>query len=144
LPISQMIKVEKKEVKKIERQNNGIETILVIEDNHDILKLIRRILQDNNYSVFTAYNYDEAYSIFNIYKNQIDMVITDIILPGKSGNKIVEEFIEYEPELKYLYISGYTDDVIGKDGILDNEINFLQKPFKEQMLLEKIREILEN
>lgn len=136
-----VVKKEKPSVKPTKNTNES-KCILVIEDNHDILKFIRRILQENNYSVFTAYNSDEAESAFNIYKDQIDLVVSDVILPGKSGKKIVEGFKEFNPALKCLYISGYTNDILGEDGIISDDINFLPKPFREEKLLSKIQEIL--
>ena len=121
---------------------SGKKTILLIEDHLNVLQFTKIILQKNNYNVFTATNENEALSLFQIYFAEIDIVISDIILPGKSGKKIVEHLLTLNKNIKYIFLSGYTNDVIDGDGVLSDDSLFIQKPFTEQALISKIEMVL--
>ena len=119
----------------------GNETILLIEDNLDVRKYIENSLSYYNYNVLTALDYTEAISIYSQHQDKIKMVISDIMLPGKSGKEIVSQFLISNPKLKYIYISGYSANILGANLTLDKNINFIQKPFTRDTLMLKIRSI---
>ena len=117
--------------------------ILVVEDEESILNLISRVLEKDGYNVITAENGQEA--IDGIIKNSysFDLLITDVVMPEMNGRELNEKIREYCPEIKIIFMSGYTANIIADSGILDEGINFLQKPFSVQQLKDKVHEILE-
>jgi len=80
--------------------------------------------------------------LYESNNNRIDLVLTDVIMPEMSGRKLVETLVEQYPDLKSLYMSGYTDDAIIRHGVLEPGMNYIQKPFSPRALLEKINEVL--
>jgi len=128
---------------KAEHQNYfGKETILVVEDEKAVREYVGVILNKCGYDVLLSSDGNKALNIFKQNVDRIDLLITDVIMPGMSGKEMIGKMMKYKPDLKYIYISGYTDDVIGQHGILDEKINILQKPFTHSAFLEKIRLIL--
>ncbi|GEM_PF-1485718 len=121
----------------------GKETILVAEDEDSVRNYIHVILKKYGYTVLLTSNGQEAIHLLKNNSGEIDLLITDIIMPVMSGKELVDRVLKIKPDLPYLYISGYTDDVIGRQGIIDREIMILQKPFSYNGLLEKIRTILD-
>ncbi len=121
----------------------GKETILVVEDEKAVREYIGVILNKYGYNVHLMSDGNEALDIFKNNEEQIDLLITDVIMPKMSGKEVVDKMLQYKPNLKYIYISGYTDDVIGKHGVLEKKISILQKPFTHNTLMEKIRSILD-
>ena len=122
----------------------GTETILIAEDNDEVRGSISRILMNYGYKVYEAKDGEEALGIAEEFKGKIDLIISDIIMPKMNGMKVAEGVKEHYPEVKVLYISGYTDNIITQKGILKPGINFLQKPFTTSLLLRKVREVLES
>ncbi|MBN1570175.1 MAG: PAS domain S-box protein [Acidobacteria bacterium] len=123
-------------------QGNG-ETILVVEDEASILELIEKIITRLNYIVIKAHSPSEALQAAKAFSGKIDLLITDVILPEMNGRQFAEQMKAFLPEIKCLFISGYTADVIVHRGILDSGLNFIQKPFSNRDLAIKIREALE-
>ncbi len=121
----------------------GTETILVAEDDESIRNLIGSVLSEFDYTVIEAKDGIQAVELFHKHKENITLVILDVVMPGKNGKEVHEELIKIKPELKTLFISGYTADVVHRRGILDLELNFLQKPLMPDKLLKKVREILD-
>jgi CheY-like chemotaxis protein len=121
----------------------GSETVLLVEDEEGVRKLIKTLLQQGGYTVIEAQNGSEALAIFQTHADRIQLVVSDIIMPQMSGPELVQYLTALRPGLKFLYISGYTDDSIIQDGLLDAETRFLQKPFTSGNLLSKVREILD-
>ncbi|MBN2321605.1 MAG: PAS domain S-box protein [Acidobacteria bacterium] len=122
----------------------GSETILVVEDEAAVRTLARRILKDSGYTVLEAREGTEALRLAKEYSDDIHMVITDVVMPGLGGAKLVAGLEAERPGIKALYISGYTDNAIVHHGILDSNVAFLQKPFTVEGLARKVREVLDS
>lgn len=121
----------------------GTETILVAEDEPAVRHLTARILKAKGYAVMTAANGDEALELVRRHRNQIHLLLTDVIMPGMSGPQLADQLIRERPEIRVLYMSGYTAAAIHHHGVLEPGISYLQKPFTPQALSEKIREVLD-
>lgn len=122
----------------------GTETILLVEDEPMVRDLVKSILQANGYSVLEAQQGTEAIQIVEQHAEPIHLLLTDVILPGgMSGRDIAQVVTSLYPGIKVLYMSGYTDNVIMEPGVLDPDVNFLQKPFRSVDLLYKVREVLD-
>ncbi len=120
----------------------GIETILIVEDHPDVRKLASQVLRSHGYQVIEAPAAEEALSISRDLGGTIHLMLTDVVLPGMSGHELAERIAPDRPEMKILYMSGYTENAIVHRGILLPGIAFLPKPFSPQALLEKVREML--
>ena len=92
---------------------------------------------------FQASNEAEVLKIMELHKNKIDLVLTDVVLPGKSGKEIISELQKNIPGLKYIFMSGYLDETVAKHGIMEADLNFIQKPFNSMDLIKMVREILD-
>jgi len=118
------------------------ETVLVVEDETAILKLITRILSMLGYTVLTAQTPALAMKTAQGHPGNIDLLITDVVMPEMTGRDLAGRLLSVYPDLKVLYMSGYTADVIAHRGILETGIRFIQKPFNKDELARKIREAL--
>ena len=132
----QDIQKEKKEV------IAGNETILVVEDQQDILELISMSLSDSGYKVLVASDGNEAMKLVVNYKKTIHLLLTDVIMPNINGQELAENLSVVYPDLKVIFMSGYADNAIARLGVLDVDQNFIQKPFTPLELVKKIQEIL--
>lgn len=122
----------------------GNETILVVEDQEIVLKLVTRILKKYGYSIISASNGGEALALCHEYQGDIDLMLTDVVMPGLSGKTIFDRIHQVRPTLKVLYMSGYTEDVIAHHGVLEEGVSFLHKPFRADELARKVRSILDS
>ena len=120
------------------------ETVLVVEDEPSILKLIRRILEKHGYTVMTAATPSQALKSAAEHEGRIDLMITDVILPEVNGRELAEQLQAIYTDLKTIYMSGYAADAIDQRGILGADINFIQKPFSGQSLIMKVKAALNN
>ncbi|MCU0237456.1 MAG: ATP-binding protein [Acidobacteria bacterium] len=120
----------------------GSETVLLVEDNPVVLDLGIMLLQELGYRVLAARTPQEALQLAGGYPEAIDLLITDVIMPGINGRELADRLGEIRPELRCLFMSGYMADVIASDGVLDKGVHFIQKPFSVQALAEKVREAL--
>src|SRR6266404_698696 len=120
----------------------GTESILLVEDEASVRKLARTILQNNGYTVLEAACGEEAREMSEKYEGLIHLMLTDVIMPGTSGRELAQIVADLRPEMKVLYMSGYTDDAIVHHGILDAETPFIQKPFTPDSLLRKVHGVL--
>ncbi|RLC45380.1 MAG: hypothetical protein DRI23_13630, partial [Candidatus Cloacimonadota bacterium] len=118
-------------------------TILLVEDEAPVRRAIKKILQLYKFNVLEAKNPNEAIKIAQKYKHTITLLLTDVIMPGMSGSDLFNRLVHIIPNLKVLYMSGYTDNVIAHDGILKEGIPFINKPFTSEELLSKIKEVLQ-
>jgi signal transduction histidine kinase len=118
------------------------ETILLVEDEAGIRALVRKILRRENYNVLEAGSAEEAITMASSMPGRIDLLVTDVMLPGASGRELAEKLRESRQDIKVLYISGYTDDDAVRSGAIPSGSKFLQKPFTLGSLVGKVRESL--
>lgn len=123
---------------------NGTETILIAEDEKAILEMSTLILSKLGYTVLQANSPGEAVQIAREHSSEIDLLMTDVIMPEMNGRDLAIEVQSHCPHLKCLFMSGYTADVIGHHGVLDKEFHFIQKPLKLHALAVKVREVLDS
>ena len=121
----------------------GTETILVTEDEADLRELTRIFLESYGYKVLTASNADQALQAVKDFKGRIDLLLTDVIMPGMSGRQLADKILTTRPELKIVYMTGYTDDMVVQHRVLEPGVHLLQKPFKKAELAMKIRSALD-
>jgi two-component system, cell cycle sensor histidine kinase and response regulator CckA len=121
----------------------GCETILLVEDAGPLRKLAHMFLKDNGYQVFTAVDGSEAQRVAAQNAGPIHLLLTDVVMPGINGRVLAERLAPSHPEMKVLYMSGYTDSFIAGHGVLEEGIHLLHKPFTEDALLRKVRESLD-
>ncbi|HKJ66320.1 MAG TPA: ATP-binding protein, partial [bacterium] len=128
----------------LSRSTTGEETILITEDDDMVRNYVRNLLMEKGYQVIDAGDGTAAIKAVEKQSGDIDLLISDVIMPGMNGKELYDHINDRYPDIKVLYISGYTDDVISKHGILERGISFLQKPFSNKQLMKKIREILDS
>jgi PAS domain S-box-containing protein len=121
----------------------GSETILLVEDDADVRSLARRMLEGAGYKVFDAANATEATRIVTDKAQNVQMVVTDVIMPGGSGRDLADQMGKLGVNVPILFVSGYTDDLLIRYGILQDGFDFLEKPFTAETLRSKIREVLD-
>ena len=120
----------------------GTEKILLVEDEQAVRELARQVLEMRGYEVLEACDGVEAVSICERVDCAIDLLVTDVVMPQMSGRELAEQLAVSRPEMRVLYMSGYTDDAIVRHGIGDGSANFIQKPFTPETLAHKVREVL--
>ncbi|MEW6602520.1 MAG: PAS domain-containing protein, partial [Nitrospirota bacterium] len=138
-----MAKIEEPVKEDIITSVGGTETILIAEDDDAARELTKTVLQEFGYTVIEAKDGLEALEKFMENRNSINMVILDVIMPKRSGPEVLNEIRKAKPDIKALFISGYTADAINKKKLLEEDIDFLSKPFSPQVILQKIREVIE-
>jgi two-component system, cell cycle sensor histidine kinase and response regulator CckA len=121
----------------------GSETILLVDDTDMVRRLARDVLSTAGYRVLEAGGADEALQVAGNQPDPIDLLVTDVVMPGRNGIELADRLRVARGELPVLYISGYTDMAIVRDGLLSQEVAFLQKPFTPDDLLRKVRQVLE-
>jgi two-component system cell cycle sensor histidine kinase/response regulator CckA len=121
----------------------GSQTILVAEDEGEVRKLAGLILKNQGYKVLEASNGSEALLICERHKDSIDLLLTDVVMPGMSGRELANRLACFRQEMKVLYMSGYTGNAIGHHGILEEGIDYIQKPFTVHNLAVKVRKVLD-
>jgi signal transduction histidine kinase len=124
------------------RSTKGTETVLVVEDDEPIRNFICECLERQGYSVVSAGDPVEAVEAAERHKGMIQLMVTDVVMPGVSGRELAEQLAPRRPEMKVLFVSGYTDDAIVHYGVLEAGLAFLQKPFTRMGLAQKVREVL--
>jgi CheY-like chemotaxis protein len=121
----------------------GAETILLTEDAASLREMIEEILTSSGYRVLSAPSAEHALQLAEEYAGTIDMLLTDMVMPGMSGAELAERMHKVRPDARILFMSGYTDDVMVQRGILAEEALLIQKPFASDALLRKVRDILD-
>ncbi|MDP3284897.1 MAG: PAS domain S-box protein [Desulfobacterales bacterium] len=121
----------------------GTETVLVVEDEKMLLEFVGAVLEEQGYKVLSAVAPAEALTIAREYNRPIHLLITDVVMPGMNGRELKEAIAPLYPDIKTLYMSGYTANVIAHRGMLDEGTAFLQKPFSINTLAVKVRQVLE-
>lgn len=133
----------KAEVKEAPALVGGSETLLLVEDEADVRKLIKTILDEFGYTVIVAGNGEDAIKRFSENRDKIGLVILDVILPEKSGKEVYKELRDERPGIKTIFISGYAEELIRKQGIIEGDLDFISKPLIPSDLLRKVREVLD-
>ena len=121
----------------------GTETILVVEDEANLRYLARQYLEKQGYKVIEAADGAVAMQIAVAHEGVIHLLLTDVIMPGMNGRELAQRISEIRPNVKVLYMSGYTENVVGRNGTLDADVRLLQKPFNLRDLKAKVREVLD-
>lgn len=122
----------------------GTETVLLVEDNDGLRQLAARLLRRGGYTVLDEVSTGEqALSVLADYNGPVHLLLTDVVLPGLSGRQLSEQLRQSRPDLRTLFMSGYTDDTIVRHGVLDQDMPFLNKPFTGAALLRRVREVLD-
>jgi PAS domain S-box-containing protein len=130
-------------VKTPARKQTGAETILLVEDQPQVRELSHMVLAGKGYSVMVAATPEEAERLCEEPGREIHLLLTDVILPGLSGRELAKRLGQRQPNMRVLYMSGYTFNVMAQGGMLEDGVAFLQKPFTPSTLAEKVREILD-
>jgi CheY-like chemotaxis protein len=125
-----------------EKIDNASETILIVEDDAGLLEVTHRSLEAVGYAILSARNPEEAIRIAESHPGPIHLMVTDVILPGINGAQLASQLSRLRPEMKVLFVSGYTDEYIVRHGVLEPGLAFLQKPFSPKALNRKVGEML--
>jgi two-component system cell cycle sensor histidine kinase/response regulator CckA len=120
----------------------GSETVLLVEDEESVRQLVRDTLAAKGYKVIEAPNGEAGLKVSSEYAGTIEVLITDVVMPGMGGRELAKRVSAARPNIKVLFLSGYTEDAIIHEGVLEPGTAFLQKPFTLQMLSRKVREVL--
>jgi PAS domain S-box-containing protein len=126
------------------RPDHGQETILLVEDETHLRRLARQYLETQGYKILEAEDGAAALQIVDGYQGTIDLLLTDVIMPGMNGRVLATNIAKLVPDIRVLYMSGYTENAIGHDGTLDAGVNLLQKPFSLPALKDRVREVLDS
>jgi two-component system cell cycle sensor histidine kinase/response regulator CckA len=121
----------------------GSETVLVAEDEDGVRELLRKVLTEFGYTVLTARHGRDALMVAGDRSGGVDLLVTDVVMPEMSGRELAETLRDHQPDLKVLYISGYTDDEVVQRGISSREVAFLRKPFASEEFVRRVRGVLD-
>ena len=121
----------------------GTETVLLVEDEEQVRAILKQILENQGYHVLSASQGEEALAISQ-EPGDIQLMITDVVMPQMSGRELAERMLSVRPSLRVLFMSGYTDDAIVRHGLLDEKLNFIQKPFDSATVARKVRDVLDS
>ncbi len=121
----------------------GTETVLVVEDEDGVRKLVRSVLESRGYRVLEADSGETALELSSFHEGEIDLLVTDVIMPKMSGRDLAEALVLLRPDIKVLFLSGYADRAVIEHGILDTGAAFMQKPFTPEALTRKVRAVLD-
>ena len=123
---------------------SGEETVLVVEDEDGVRELLWKILTEHGHTVLEARHGRDAITVSGGYEHSIQLLVTDVVMPEMGGGELVEQLLSSRPELKVLYISGYTNDEVTRRGVSRSDAAFIQKPFTSEELMRKVRDVLDD
>ena len=144
LPRSSDEKMESGDQDKVKFSLQGQETILLVEDEPSLLRLTKTMLEQKGYNTLTASTPSEAIALAEETQSPIHLLLTDVVMPGMNGRDLTKAVLEHCPELKVLFMSGYTSNVIAHHGVLDEGVHFIAKPFVSKELTLMVRTVLDN
>jgi CheY-like chemotaxis protein len=122
----------------------GTETVLLVEDEEGVRNLVSNMLREQGYRVYEAEHGSHALEVFAKHGNEIQLLLTDVIMPKMSGRELAQRLTAKSPTLKVVYMSGYTDDIVAREGVVFDNTILLHKPFTLEGLMRKLREALGN
>jgi nitrogen-specific signal transduction histidine kinase/CheY-like chemotaxis protein len=140
--VSEAVEEKRKQAEPL-AEYNGKETILLVEDEEAVRELASLILNAKGYLVLSAPSAQEAEHFSATHRGEIHLLLTDIMMPGASGHELAKRITARHPRTRILYMSGYTDNVLALEGVLEAGVSFLQKPFTPGALAKKVREVLD-
>jgi CheY-like chemotaxis protein len=143
LPRAEQVAVSESPLRAASPRAVGHETILVVEDEQDVRVLVKRLLESSGFSVLVAASPDEAEAIFASRGPSIDLLLTDVVMPGMNGRALADRFRAARPALRVLFMSGYNESVLGPHGVVDDGIQLLLKPFAAHQLASAVRGALD-
>jgi PAS domain S-box-containing protein len=144
LPASGSIDIQKRVLENRRTDLKGAETILLAEDDLLVREIAADLLVRQGYTVLSAKNGMEALEILGGHGGEIDLLLTDVVMPEMNGKELYSKVAEKHAAIRVLYMSGYTDNVIAHHGVLDEGVDFIQKPFTIRALAEKVREVIDS
>jgi CheY-like chemotaxis protein len=121
----------------------GSETVLLVEDHEALRELAGSVLRESGYRLLEAPDPETALRICAEHRGPIDLLVTDVVMPGSSGLELAERILRQRPEMAVLYMSGYSNDVAMRSGLVKTGAAFLEKPFTPSVLRRKVREVLD-
>jgi len=127
----------------VERPTGGTETVLLAEDDENVRKLTRTVLEDFGYQVIIAHDGQDAVNKYKKSKEQIRLLLFDIVMPKKTGKEAYDEIKAMTPGVKVLFLSGYAPDVVRQRVLIDDGMPVVNKPISPAELLRKVREMLD-
>jgi CheY-like chemotaxis protein len=143
-PRQRSAKATSPRLRAIQKPGVGTETILVVEDEEAIRKVVTRSLQTAGYSVLSAAAAGEALQLAAQHVGTIHLLLTDVVMPHMSGRALAQELAKMRPTVKVLYMSGYPDKAFVHNGVVDEGTHFIGKPFSATDLAHKVREVLDS
>ena len=144
LPASEYAAHEHQNIRQHSTDLTGSETILLSEDSEQVRNIVCSILERHGYRVLKAANGTEALELAALPEESVDLLLTDVVMPDMNGKELYTRLVQYFPGLKVIYMSGYTDNVIVRHGVLENGVKFIQKPFSTHSLISKVREVMDS
>jgi two-component system, cell cycle sensor histidine kinase and response regulator CckA len=142
LPITERVPADVSIKKKASLEVKGHETILLVEDDKQVRDLAHVILMENGYTVLPAQNGKDALKVCALHEDPIDLLLTDVVMPEMNGKALFSILREKQPNMKVIYMSGYTENIVSHHGVLDEGLQFIQKPFTVYNLTAKVRDAL--
>jgi DNA-binding NtrC family response regulator len=121
----------------------GDETVLVVEDEDGVRELLWKILTDHGHTVLEARHGKDALTVAGQYGHPIHLLLSDVVMPEMGAGELADQLLAQRPEMKVLFISGYTNDEVVRRGVKQKEAAFIQKPFAAEDLMRKVREVLD-
>jgi CheY-like chemotaxis protein len=134
---------EKKEIDSTTVPEGGTETILIADDDPMIRGLTMELLSRSGYTIILAEDGEAALNLFQREREHISLVILDVIMPKMNGKEVFDEIRKNSPGCRVIFMSGYTADIVNKRGLMEDGFNFVSKPLRPEMLLRKVREVLD-
>jgi CheY-like chemotaxis protein len=115
---------------------------MLVEDEAQVRELTAKMLRQLGYTVLAAANGDEAIAVSLAHVGAISLLVTDVVMPNMSGKLVADALVASRPDIRVLYLSGYTENTVVDHGVLDSSVDFLSKPFSRDALARKVRDIL--
>ncbi len=143
LPRAEGAPAEKPKKSVLQPPSRGTETILLVEDEDGVRALTRHVLAACGYTVLDVVDGHEAIALAGSLTGEIDLLITDVVMPGLGGPEVAEQILRRFPGIRVLFVSGHTDDAVIRHGLSEQGVNFLQKPFSPPELAAKVRDVLD-